>query len=53
MNGSVPPANSRLIYEAELSLHTGIVPDGIKEMHIHIKISPLCDQPSVRSEMKP
>lgn len=31
MNGSVPPVNSRQTYGAEVSLHTGIVPKGIKE----------------------
>jgi hypothetical protein len=32
MNGSVPPVNSKQIYGAELSLHTEIVPEGIKEI---------------------
>jgi hypothetical protein len=37
VNGSAPPASSRLIYEAVSSLRTGIVPDGIKEMRAQTK----------------
>lgn len=32
MNGSVPPANSKQIYGAELSLRTEIVPEGKKQI---------------------
>jgi hypothetical protein len=35
MNESTPPVNSRQTYEDELSLHTKIVPEGIKEVQVH------------------
>jgi hypothetical protein len=34
MNGSVPPENSKQIYGAELSLHTEIVPERIKNVQV-------------------